>query len=492
MRRSSPFAVLLLAAIPLGCFQPVTDPTGSASPSSSEWGLSLDPVAPLDSCPQVVELRIVPPQGGAKGARVPGQIALVEGTVSAVSLGKYQDGEVTEALLERIVPSRILEGDQVVRVRPEGILAIGQTYSVISDEGLLGTLRVRPASDPTYWARLWPPSESLYFAEQVLYCGGGAAPSDDGTALFPPPASAQVRSGLDDDGLLDEHCLRIVPKAEVRGPWLPPVRLGGVAFEPTPVQGGDVLPPVAAAECAEDESVFGPGCLKFNEEGAVLRGPQTTTMWVLSTSAGVHFEVLQPSAKSVLPGLAKLSGETLFARVFDLAGRSTSCKSTITPLVPDGHVVINEVMANPLGPEPMEEWVELFNAGRASASLEGYRLADGGGTVDLPAIVLEPGAYVVLAKEGYVGGLGGDVAPTAGVAVVRLPVLAKNGLANGGESLTLLDATGGVRSQFPARESSRAGVSLARVSPWVLDDDASGFVSHATPGASPGGPNVSE
>ena len=37
------------------------------------------------------------------------------------------------------------------------------------------------------------------------------------------------------------------------------------------------------------------------------------------------------------------------------------------------HVVINEVLANPVGGEPAQEWVELYNDGRAPAVLDPTR-----------------------------------------------------------------------------------------------------------------------
>src|SRR5690606_40695464 len=40
--------------------------------------------------------------------------------------------------------------------------------------------------------------------------------------------------------------------------------------------------------------------------------------------------------------------------------------------------VLNEVLANPSGPEPQQEWVEILNAGNVAASLSGYRLKDSG------------------------------------------------------------------------------------------------------------------
>ena len=58
---------------------------------------------------------------------------------------------------------------------------------------------------------------------------------------------------------------------------------------------------------------------------------------------------------------------------------------------PMPHLVINEVLANPIGPEPHQEWVELYNDGAVAAELADFALCDIGGEAWLPEAVLEPG-----------------------------------------------------------------------------------------------------
>jgi hypothetical protein len=152
------------------------------------------------------------------------------------------------------------------------------------------------------------------------------------------------------------------------------------------------------------------------------------------------------------------------------------------------HVVLNEVLADALGAEPAQEWIEIVNDGSVAVDLSGMTLADAGGNVALPAAPLEPGGFALLVREDF-RAEDQDPALAEDVLVVRVPVLAKNGLGNSGEALALHDASGALLSRFPALASKRAGVSLARRRPEAPDSDPASFAAHAAPGASPGAPN---
>jgi len=153
-------------------------------------------------------------------------------------------------------------------------------------------------------------------------------------------------------------------------------------------------------------------------------------------------------------------------------------------------VVISEVLADALGPEPAQEWIELMNDDRAPVDLEHWVLEDVGGGVTLPAHRLEPGAYLLLVSAGFSAESNWDIAPQPGTALLYLDELGKNGLANSGEPLLLRSPDGAVVSRFPSLPRPKPGVSVARTAPFALDGEASSFGLHAAPGASPGAPNV--
>src|SRR5690606_43774 len=91
-------------------------------------------------------------------------------------------------------------------------------------------------------------------------------------------------------------------------------------------------------------------------------------------------------------------------------------------------IVIDEVLANAAGPEPMQEWVELVNDGLEPVDTEGLALEDLGGSTPLPSAILAPGARAIVAREDFVLDDGLDVAVSPDVVVLRVEQLGKNGL----------------------------------------------------------------
>jgi hypothetical protein len=146
-------------------------------------------------------------------------------------------------------------------------------------------------------------------------------------------------------------------------------------------------------------------------------------------------------------------------------------------------VVLNEVLANPVGPEPYQEWVELYNDGQIETSLAGYRILDIGGETVLPDVLLPAGQFGVVVSEKFVEDDEVDVAPPPGALLVRVPALGKSGLSNSGELLRLVDPKGQTISRFPALPKPKAGQSVSRRTPDAPDGVSSSFaITEPTPG----------
>lgn len=168
-------------------------------------------------------------------------------------------------------------------------------------------------------------------------------------------------------------------------------------------------------------------------------------------------------------------------------------------------VRITEVMANPAGAEPDQEFVEIVNVTGFPLDAGGWRLSDeapcappgacGGKEGDgeakgdaLPAgTILPPLQPVLLVPSGYDPRSAKDVAPRAGCLLVRLDAsLGERGLKNGGEPVFLLDAEGGTVSFYPdAVTPVPDGVSVVRVHADYPDGDPLAWEKSPQAGGTP-------
>jgi hypothetical protein len=269
-----------------------------------------------------------------------------------------------------------------------------------------------------------------------------------------------IRNGL---GLLDlgqDQCLHFEIDAQPLPELLvPPLAIAGEAFDPAPlrVQGSDTVSPLS---CEGVWQSLGPGCVQVQDDRIAIVSPSSPTLWLLATSEQRYYGVER--GPFVMRGFAPARDYILQFVSHLVDGSRYQGRVALTTASARPHVIINEVLANPLGAEPEQEWVELYNEGSSASDLDGWVLSDGAG----------------------------DVPIAEGVAVVRVPSLGSHGLGNSGEVVQLISESGQLQSRFAARGASTGGVSIARVSPEASDDDADSFAPHGEPGASPGARNT--
>lgn len=199
------------------------------------------------------------------------------------------------------------------------------------------------------------------------------------------------------------------------------------------------------------------------------------------------------------------------ARRLALVTALAACSS---PADPPAEIRISEVMYHPAAErayDDVHEFVELANVGTAAVSLEGWRLAANQVDVTLPAVTIEPGAYLVVAKT------------AAGVAAVWNldPSLVvgdfEGNLDNAKDDLRLFDDKGDVAdrvvyedvapwpvaadalgageawlpaSMRPLSAHENRGISLERVSLAHAATDPSNWVASPLDGATPGRANA--
>jgi hypothetical protein len=207
---------------------------------------------------------------------------------------------------------------------------------------------------------------------------------------------------------------------------------------------------------------------------------------VLWTIAGAGIDrvlVTEEGESFALKGLAPASTATLEVITVDDRGEIQRSMFTFATLASMPHLLLNEVYANPLGPEPAQEWVEILNDGATPAELGGHVLIDVGGETVLPPGALPPGGFALIVNQTFIEDDGVDPAPEPGSLVVRVPKLGHGGLSNGGEPLSLRDPNSVVISRSPVGPKTKAGMSLARISPAAPDTQKGSFIlGPPTPG----------
>ncbi len=470
-----PFFVVLLT---LSCTAAPTLPEHPEAAEQSELHLDPGPVP-------VLSIALVSDVNWSEG-----ELLLAETQISSVSVNRLAEGELTDALAEKLVPILERIDGPRIEVRPLAPLAVGQTYTVLSRRGLHGTFEVE-ASDLTYLARLWPPPNLETAIVQGIYCGSDL-PREPVTVELYPEGEARFSPGLDPSGMLAETCGRLEVNRPVPERFAPPTQLEGAALDPAPFYCGVPDEPIPNMVCTQGEGPLGPGCARRQGAGLRIRTPEVPMWWVFASRLGAHFAASDVGAELFVPASDELAGEPIELVVFDQAGRSTKTSFALDGVEQTARLVLNEVMANPKGPEPAQEWIELVNAGGASDDLGRYQLADAGGTIALPSVQMPPMSVVLLVRDDFDATTPDDVPLPSDTVLVRVPQLGRSGISNSGEALTLLATDGTVVSRFPARPASVQGTSVARAHLFIVDDESTGFGPHAEPGASPGAPNLLE
>jgi hypothetical protein len=302
-------------------------------------------------------------------------------------------------------------------------------------------------------------------------CEGGACYTAMLAAPLPARASCRVELGA---GALDGA-----------GRALPPGLIG--SFDTAAA--ADDTPPVISSVAIE---TAGP-CLAvtFSTDEPATGAVVLAAGGIEATSAAgagrTSFDVAVP-----VGSLPPASPATVVVRAVDRAGNATESAplawQTPAALPP---LAITEVLANPLGPEPAQEWVELRNLGSDAVATEGLSLADSRGADALPATTLDGGAYALVVTSAYDPGNGADPPPRAGTPLLRVDSrLGADGLSNGGEVVRLLLGDAVVSSYggwVDVSSSTWAGRSVHRLVESACDrKDAWNHTPLApTPGAGP-------
>ena len=431
-----------------------------------------EPVAAPNALPPAFRARLLGAAGGSPW--------LLRGELSEHYARAVRLGELPSALLERAVPLRFWSDEQGELVQPLSWLDDGQRYSlVLVGVGIVQVWDIAAGATPRA-ERLFPAPHRAVHRVAVHCSESFGEPSP---ALLLEPEAIPVRASV--ASWDSSACVTFVAeRAPSAAAVLPPVWAGTLltpgVFAPLPPK------PASTLACSEGQRVLG-ACLEVLDD-RVLVTTAEDTLWRLTAPEARVVATYANERASLVGGLApgqlvELRGSTLLA---DASSQALELK--VTTAGARRHLVLSEVLANPLGPEPGSEWAELVNDAAAAVSLSKLWLEDAGGRSFLPDLELAPRETVLLVGAGFRSS-SLDVAPGQDVRLIELTSLGLRGLANSGEALLLVGPEG-VVSRFPAFAAAHAGRSIARRSFAAADDDPAAFAEHAAPGASPGAANV--
>jgi hypothetical protein len=473
------FVLSLLPAVACG-------PPSRPSPPSynSPFTVTTEPSAPLDSVPPVVRLHVAG-IGSASAA-----LLLVHGELSSYYASRLRQGEVPSTLVDRRVDAIAWNGagGEDAVLAPSVPLVSGETYALAAlGAGPLTTLVV--ALDAARVAeRIWPPRGTFHAGSRSVFCALSSALLGEGAVrLDPLDLDATATLGTDGTGSSSDRCVHLDAVLPVpMGVAVPPPALGDTAMDPAPLALDPTSSAPQAPQCSSGEVSIGPGCAVVLDDRAVVRSADAPLLWSLHVGDRTRLEPVLANGRFVLTGLLPLSDVTVDGTVTDLAGHEDPFAARLRTGSSRPHLVINEVLANPLGPEPAQEWVELTNDGTDSVNLTGFVLSDSGGNTVLPRASLEPGGFALVVGEGFELSDGRDPPPAPGTMLLRVPRVGSAGLSNSGEALRLSSASGQLLSRFPAVPAPKPGISVVRRAPSAADDDQQAFFPSPDGSATPG------
>ena len=341
-----------------------------------------------------------------EGVRDPSGASLVDeyGCVTRWRHEIVTDGEGSAGPEARLVSPAAEQGGvptNVERIRTRFVQPVGEgSLELIGEDGAVVTLsdgRPCPGWVPGFCVD-WTVGSSL-LPDQRYAIGGGTLVDLAGRRAVPPAAKDWFRTGREADGQVPE-------------PGKASLAVRGSCVELAFVVGEPVEARLEAGAHAVEAQVEGSGTL------ALRVGPEHSSVRL---------------------------------RLRDLAGNESETAFELEPVPPDVGLRITELLANPDGTEPHQEFVELYT--EKDVSLDGLWLSDlsweevamalaaGDAPGDALSGLVAAGELVLIVAQGFDEAAPEDVPPAVGTRLVRVDAsLGEGGLKNAGEPLTLYRA----------------------------------------------------
>lgn len=381
-----------------------------------------------------------------------------------------------ESLPSTLEQRRVALGVAETWFAPLDPLNEGETYSIAYSEQDVFVLEIKPTRGSPF-RRVWPTdAEPTRFA---VFCSERA--EREPSVVLPSGLSPVAIAG-------DNRCFGIVAEPGL-APTLSPRLLFGQSVQTTLLSGTTTKRiELRRNRCDNGSSRFAFGCAEVKDDRLFVDAP-LDSYWLVGGTGATAFAA-GPSLRPVVRGLPPDDRVSLSLRIFLRDGTEATTEAQVMTGQPRPHVVINEVLADALGPEPQQEWIELYNDGSEAEQLSEFGLVDAGTVTPtwLPNHVLQPGAFALVARDDFDTESSWDVPPKRHTVVLGVPELVSHGLSNSGEPLSLVTTGGQPISSVPPLHA-KTGISWARITPSCPDVPEC-FELHAAPGASPGAVNV--
>lgn len=405
---------------------------------------------------------------------------------------ELERGPAEEAL--QLIPSVPLEADADYVMAVAG-WAKSRRGSPLNGDGEPQLFALHTAAGEQAGARVvssWPADGSSAVAAQLARAVLAFDGIVDGaeTGIWLEDASGLAVPATVDGGPCQElapehdasHCVELRPRAALARDTAHRLVIGSGALDAhgapvgpfaaefrTAAHDDTSAPALRIPNCAVDEQRSDLGCALILDESIELRAlsdePALASLHFGSTtlgaiSAGGEFRL---RAAPLRPD-RDIAFELILR---DSAGNAARHVGTLRTARPLPTLQISELLADPLGPEPRQEWVELLNFGGQPVELRGIALGDrvdALGTAIQDSHMLAPQTRVLLVADDFDPVEGSDAAPPAGAALLRMGrALTGSGLNNAGEALYLRDAQAHRVSTSPAAPKPRPGVCSVRV-----------------------------
>jgi hypothetical protein len=480
---------------------------------------------PLDALPRrphiVVEGAESPPEREA--------IFLFSGAPDAALLADLERAPILAANAARAVPCTVRRQGASLELVPDEPLALGASYTLaiaafaVDLHGVpIGTPLAVPLTVAAEGAgavvlETWPATGTYGVPPGIAWLAVHFDDDVDGldaitltTAEGTPIDAKAAQTACNELALGPGFCVAITPSAPLPEHATVRIEVGpevldrfGAAVGPYVAELGtgattDLLdaPSLVPLACAIDETAVAGACALPLEVTLDLRGRTGAPARVALVAGALRIATSAPRGDFALALGGLTAGAELAGTLtlFGLDGQALAVEVPLRTAADLAPIAITEVRADPEGPEPDQEYVEVHNTGDRSVDLAGFALADdatkAGDVIPGPA-VLPAGGYALLVAEGFDPESPDDDPVPPGVPLFRLDgSLGSAGLTNGGEPVYLRDASGRRVSAAPALAAPAPGVCIVRASEDGRRGAPEDFVPHPEGRCGPGAPDL--